>query len=44
LAQFLKNFGFDVNLRQVEKLVEVINNTFDGKITEEQLRWTVEGF
>jgi len=24
--------------------VEIINHTFDGKITEEQLRWTVEGF
>lgn len=44
LYHFLKNYGFDVNLRQVEKLVEVVNCNLDGKITEEQLRWTVEGF
>lgn len=24
--------------------MEVINSTLDGKITAEQLRWTVEGF
>ena len=34
LFQFLKNFGFDTTLRQVEKLVEIINHTFDGRITE----------
>ena len=34
IFQFLKNFGFDTTLRQVEKLVEIINHTFDGRITE----------
>jgi hypothetical protein len=44
LFKFLKNYGFDVNLRQVEKLVEVINSSLDGRISEQQLSWTVEGF
>lgn len=41
LLKFMKNFGFDVNLRQVEKLAEVISCSLDGKITEEQLRWII---
>jgi hypothetical protein len=44
LLVFLKNFGFEVNIGQVDKLVEVINCSQDGRITQEQLRWTVEGF
>lgn len=44
ILSFLKNYGFDVGLRQIQKLVEVVNCSFDGKITEEQLRWTIEGF
>jgi hypothetical protein len=44
LLKFMKNFGFDVSLRQVEKLAEVINCNLDGKVTEEQLRWIIEGF
>jgi Ca2+-binding EF-hand superfamily protein len=44
LFKFMKNYQLEVNLRQVEKLVEVINSTLNGKITEEQLRWIVEGF
>jgi Ca2+-binding EF-hand superfamily protein len=40
---FMKNFGIDVTIRQVEKLVEVVNCNSDGKITSQQLRWTVEG-
>lgn len=44
IVNFLKNYGFDVGLRQIEKLVEAINCSFDGKITEEQLKWTIEGF
>ena len=39
----MKNFGFDLNLRQVEKLVEVLDFNMQGKLTEEQLKWTVEG-
>lgn len=41
LLKFMKNYGFDVSLRQVEKLAEVINCNLDGKITEEQLRWII---
>ena len=41
--KFMKNFGFDLNLRQVEKLVEVLDFNMQGKLTEEQLKWTVEG-
>lgn len=40
----MKNYGLDVNLRQTEKLVETINCTLNGKITSEQLKWTIEGF
>jgi predicted ABC-class ATPase len=39
----MKNFGFDVTLRQVEKLVEVVNFAIDGKVSEAQLKWVVEG-
>lgn len=41
LFKFLKNYGFDVNLRQVEKLMEIINYNLDGKISEQQLSWVV---
>ena len=44
LFVFLKNYGVEVTVRQVEKLVQVINCSLDGKVTEDQLRWTVEGF
>lgn len=44
IFKFMKNYGFDVTLRMVEKLVEVINYSMNGKITQEQLRWTIEGF
>lgn len=44
LFKFMKNYGFDVSLRQVEKLVEVINYNMNGKVSEQQLSWTVEGF
>ncbi len=44
LFKFLKNYGFDVNLRQVEKLMEIINYNQDGKISEKQLCWIAEGF
>lgn len=44
LYKFLKNYGFDVGLRQVEKLMEAINYNLDGKISEQQLAWVVEGF
>lgn len=40
----MKNFGFDVNLRKIEKLVEIINYSMNGKVNEEQLKWTIEGF
>ena len=43
IYKFMKNFGFDLNLRQVEKLVEVLDFNMQGKLTEEQLKWTVEG-
>lgn len=33
LFKFMKNYEFDVNLRQIEKLVEIINSTLNGKIT-----------
>jgi len=39
--KFMKNHGYDVNQRKVDKLVEVINYRVDGKITQEQLKWTV---
>ena len=39
----MKNYGIDVTIRQVEKLVEVVNCNSDGKITSQQLGWTVEG-
>ena len=41
IYKFMKNYGFDVNLRQVEKLVEVLNYDMDGKITQDQLKWTL---
>ena len=41
--KFMKNHGFDVDVRKVDKLVEVLNYSMDGKISQEQLRWTVEG-
>lgn len=41
--KFMKNYGVNVTLRQVEKLIEVLNFKMDGKLTEEQLKWTVEG-
>jgi hypothetical protein len=44
LFKFLKNYGFDVGLRQVEKLMEAINYNLDGKISEQQLAWILEGF
>jgi hypothetical protein len=44
LQKYLKNYGVEAGLRQVEKLVEVVNYTLDGRVTEEQLKWTVEGF
>jgi Ca2+-binding EF-hand superfamily protein len=43
IYKFMKNHGFDVDNRRVEKLVEVLNYQADGKITQEQLKWTVEG-
>lgn len=44
LLKFLKNYGMDVGLRQVEKLMEAINYNLDGKISEQQLAWVLEGF
>ncbi len=44
LYKFLKNYGFDVNKRQVERLDEVINYNLNGKITQKQLQWALEGF
>lgn len=43
LFKFMKNYGFDANFRQIQKLVEVINFNAEGKVTEDQLKWTVEG-
>ena len=41
LFTYLKNYGFDVEMRQIEKLVESINCSLDGKINLDQLRWVV---
>ena len=40
---FMQNYGFDASERQVEKVTEVINCSLDGKVTLEEMRWTVEG-
>jgi dipeptidase len=34
LLKFLKNYGFEVGLRQVEKLMEIINSSLDGRISQ----------
>jgi hypothetical protein len=39
----MKNYGFDVDLRQIEKLIEVISYSLDGKVAEQQLSWVIEG-
>jgi Ca2+-binding EF-hand superfamily protein len=44
LFKFLKNYGMEVGLRQVEKLMEAINYNLDGRISEQQLAWVLEGF
>ena len=41
---FLKNYGVDVNMRQIQKLVEIVNWSMDGRVVEEQIKWVFEGF
>lgn len=41
IYKFMKNYGFDADFRQIEKLVEVLNYKLNGKLTKEQLKWTV---
>ena len=33
IFKFMKNYGFDLNLRQVDKLVEVLDFKMEGKLT-----------
>ena len=40
---FMKNYGLDVTERQVEKLAEIINYSLDGRVTQQQMKWVVEG-
>ena len=34
ILKFMKNFGFDLSLRQTEKLVEVLDFKLDGMLNE----------
>ena len=43
LEKFMKNFGYHITLKQVQKLVEVMKSSMDGKVSEQQMQWVIEG-
>ncbi len=43
LLKFLRNYAIEATKEQLEDFLEIVDSKLKGKITEEQLKWIVEG-